>query len=89
MSKHRRHERDEAGDLDDSNPTKKKALGDEKPPLSPSAQDSATQDSDEEKDSGKQKDLEAKNDQEREKNNSEAIKHPLQESSPTETMEVP
>lgn len=90
LREHRKHERDESvGDSDDSNPTKKKALGDKKPPLSPIAQDSATLGSDEEKDGGKQKDLSVKGGQQREKIKSEVAKHPLQEDSATEKMEVP
>jgi hypothetical protein len=82
-----KHERDESvDDSDDSNPTKKAALGEKKPPLSPSASDSATLDSEEEKDNGKRKDLAVKGDQQQEKNKSEVTKHPLQEDT---AMEVP
>ena len=90
LRERRKHERDESvGDSDDLNPTKKAALGDKKPPLSPSASDSATLDSDEEKDGDKQKDLTVKGDRQQEKIRSEVDKHPLQEDSASGTVEVP
>ena len=89
LRERRKHERDESIGDSELNPTKKKALGDEKPPLSPSARDSATLDSDEEKDGEKQKDQTVKGDRQQERIKSEVNKHPLQEDSTSETMEVP